>query len=157
VPEAGYSGTPLARKLGIGDDSLWAAVDLPGPVVPGDDAAELVAGFPGQRAEWTGTGPGDELDVVLLFATRLEALAPRFLELTEVLTPAGGLWVAYPKRAAKAPTDLTFENVQAVGLEAGLVDNKSCAVSHVWSGVRFVYRLADRPGLIARRAAGGER
>jgi hypothetical protein len=55
------------------------------------------------------------------------------------------LWVAYPKKSSKVPTDLTFENVQRTGLDAGLVDNKSCAIDDTWTALRFVYRLKDRP------------
>jgi hypothetical protein len=143
MPEAGYSGTPLPRKLGIRDDSLLLVEGPPAPVAPGDDAAELMAALPGLRAG----GPDESgLDVIVLFSTAREHLAARFGPLAAALAPAGGLWVAYPKKAAKVATDLDFGVVQGIGLEAGLVDNKSCAVSHIWSGVRFVVRLADRPG-----------
>jgi hypothetical protein len=143
MPEAGYSGTPLPRKLGIRDDSLLLVEGLPAPVAPGDDAAELMAALPGLRAD----GPDEgSLDVIVLFSTAREHLEARFGPLAAALAPAGGLWVAYPKKAAKVPTDLDFGVVQGIGLDAGLVDNKSCAVSHIWSGVRFVIRLADRPG-----------
>jgi hypothetical protein len=60
------------------------------------------------------------------------------------MDPAGRLWIAWPKKAAKVETDTTFENVQAIGLDAGLVDNKSCAIDDDWQALRFVYRLADR-------------
>ena len=62
----------------------------------------------------------------------------------ETLSPADGLWIAWPKKASKLETDLTFEAVQQVGLDAGLVDNKSCAIDEDWQAVRFVYRLTDR-------------
>ncbi len=61
------------------------------------------------------------------------------------LDPAGGLWVCYPKKSSTIETDLTFENVQEIGLAVGLVDNKSCAIDDDWSALRFVYRLEDRP------------
>jgi hypothetical protein len=102
-----------------------------------------MAALPGLRAD----GPDEGgLDVIVLFSTAREHLEGRFGPLAAALAPAGGLWVAYPKKAAKVPTDLDFGVVQGIGLDAGLVDNKSCAVSHIWSGVRFVIRLADRPG-----------
>jgi hypothetical protein len=143
MPEAGYSGTPLPRKLGVREDSLLLVEGPPAPVAPGDDAAELMAALPGLRA----AGPDEGgLDVIVLFSTDRAHLAARFGPLAAALAPAGGLWVAYPKKAAKVPTDLDFGAVQEIGLDAGLVDNKSCAVSHIWSGVRFVIRLADRPG-----------
>jgi hypothetical protein len=146
MPEAGYSGTPLPRKLGIREDSLLLVEGPPAPVAPGDDAAELMAALPGLRAAGPAELTGGGLDVIVLFSTAREHLAARFGPLAAALAPAGGLWVAYPKKAAKVPTDLDFGVVQGIGLEAGLVDNKSCAVSHIWSGVRFVIRLADRPG-----------
>ncbi len=90
-----------------------------------------------------GAKPGTE--VVVLFTTSREQLERRFAALRETLAPADALWVAWPKKAAKIPTDLTFEDVQRIGLEAGLVDNKSAAIDERWQAVRFVYRLADRP------------
>jgi len=71
-------------------------------------------------------------------ARQLPALKPR-------LDPAGGLWMAWPKRASGLATDVSENAVRAVGLGAGLVDNKVCAIDEVWSGLRFVYRLVDRP------------
>ena len=148
MAEAGSSGTPLARKLGVSGGSRLALVGPPAPVAPDDDAAALMAALPGRRID-----PRDgELDVIVLFSTTRDELERRFAPLVAALAPAGGLWVAYPKKAARVPTDLHFATVQAIGLEAGLVDNKSCAVSHIWSGVRFVIRLADRPAR-ARRAS----
>ena len=85
-------------------------------------------------------------DVVVWFVTRRSELERRFERLAGVLEPAGGLWVAWPKRTAGVATDLTEKAVREVGLDGGLVDNKVCAIDEVWSGLRFVYRLADRPG-----------
>ena len=82
--------------------------------------------------------------MVVLFTTSRDELERRFGELAGALAPAGGLWVAYPKKASGVPTDLTFQDVQEIGLAAGLVDNKSCAIDEVWSGVRFVIRVRDR-------------
>ena len=89
-----------------------------------------------------GAKPGAE--VVVLFTTTRAELELRFEALKAMLAPADGLWVAWPKKASKLETDLTFEAVQEVGLAAGLVDNKSCAVDADWQALRFVYRLADR-------------
>jgi DNA-binding transcriptional ArsR family regulator len=75
---------------------------------------------------------------------RRAELERRFPHLAAELTPAGGLWVAYPKKTSGKPTDLSFAAVQEVGLAAGLVDNKSCAIDETWTAVRFVRRLADR-------------
>jgi hypothetical protein len=84
-------------------------------------------------------------DVVVYFTTSREELERRFGGLKATLAPADGLWIAWPKKASGINTDLTFEVVQQTGLDAGLVDNKSCAVDEHWQALRFVYRLADRP------------
>jgi hypothetical protein len=90
-----------------------------------------------------GAKPGSE--VMVFFTTSREELARRFAALKGTLAPADGLWIAWPKKAARIETDLTFAVVQEIGLAAGLVDNKSCAIDESWQAVRFVYRLADRP------------
>ncbi len=90
-----------------------------------------------------GAKPGAE--VLVLFTTRRAELERRFPALKATLGPADGLWVAWPKKAAKLDTDLDFAAVQALGLANGLVDNKSASVDETWQALRFVYRLADRP------------
>ena len=90
-----------------------------------------------------GAKPGTE--VVVFFTTRRDELERRFPALKATLAPADGLWIAWPKRASKIETDLSFEAVQEIGLREGLVDNKSAAVDDDWQAVRFVYRLQDRP------------
>ena len=83
-------------------------------------------------------------EVVVFFTTSRAELERRFERLRDTLSPADGLWIAWPKRAAKIETDLTFEAVQKIGLGAGLVDNKSAAIDDAWQAVQFVYRVADR-------------
>ena len=83
--------------------------------------------------------------VTVFFTTSRAELEARFGALKETLAPADGLWIAWPKKASRIETDLDFETVQRMGLDAGLVDNKSCAIDEDWQAVRFVYRLADRP------------
>ena len=90
-----------------------------------------------------GAKPG--VGVVVLFTTSQAELERRFDGLKATLDPADGLWIAWPKKAAKIETDLTFDTVQRIGLDAGLVDNKSCAIDERWQALRFVYRLEDRP------------
>jgi len=90
-----------------------------------------------------GAKPGAE--VVVFFTTRREELERRFAALKATLAPADGLWVAWPKKAAKLDTDLDFDTVQRIGLANGLVDNKSAAIDERWQALRFVYRLSDRP------------
>lgn len=130
-----YSGTPLYKKLGIKEGGRVAIVNAPDGFLldPLPDGVQVL-----DRA----TKP---LDVIVLFSDSRSHLGRRFEPLKEFLQPAGGFWIAYPKKSSAIETDLTFETVQRVGLDAGLVDNKSIAVDEDWSGVRFVYRLKDRP------------
>ena len=135
---AGYSGTPLPKKLGIKPGGrvalIGAAPSFPGALEPLPPGVAVVA-------DPRGPGP---FDVILLFTPDRAALDRRFGRLAQILTPAGGLWVAWPKKASGVATDLTEDAVRQVGLDAGLVDNKVCAIDEVWSGLRFVYRLQDR-------------
>ena len=90
-----------------------------------------------------GAKPGAE--VVVLFTTSRGELERRFDALKRTLAPADGLWIAWPKKASKIETDLDFATVQRIGLDAGLVDNKSAAIDADWQAVRFVFRKQDRP------------
>ena len=89
-----------------------------------------------------GAKPG--VGVTVLFTTSRDELERRFEALKETMAPADGLWVAWPKKAAKIETDLDFDAVQRTGLDAGLVDNKSAAIDDEWQALRFVYRREDR-------------
>ena len=133
--EKDYSGTPLFKKLGIKPDSWVAILNAPDGFL---DDFELPPGV--ERL----ARPAKGLDVAVLFATRLKDLRSSFAPLAEAVFPAGGLWIAYPKKSSAVPTNLNFDNVQQVGLDGGLVDNKSCAIDDDYSGLRFVYRLTDR-------------
>jgi len=130
-----YSRTPLPQKLGVREGSRVLVVGTP-------DGFELGALPPGAGLVRPARAA---LDVVLLFVIRRTELERRFPKLAEALDPAGRLWVAWPKKASKVATDLTFEAVQRIGLGAGLVDNKSASIDGVFQGVQFVYRLKDRP------------
>jgi hypothetical protein len=136
-PAAGYSGTPLVRKLGIKPGARLALIGAP----EGFDATlgELPEGVATRQAA---RGP---LDVIVAFFVDRSTLERRLTALRAALDPSGGLWVAWPKRASGVATDLTEDVVRELGLAAGLVDNKVCAIDAVWSGLRLVYRLADRP------------
>ena len=94
-------------------------------------------------AKKLGAKPGS--DVVVLFTTSRLELERRFAGLKRMLAPADGLWIAWPKKASKIETDLDFATVQQIGLDAGLVDNKSAAVDDSWQALRFVYLKQDRP------------
>lgn len=133
----GYSGTPLVRKLGI----------RPGHRVtlrtPPDGFPSLLQPLPDDVV--IARGQRGTADVVLQFAEWRRPLAREFGKAQALLHPAGALWVCWPKKAARRPTDLTEDVVRVVGLEHGLIDVKVCAVDEVWSGLKFVYRLKDRP------------
>jgi hypothetical protein len=134
---SGYSGTPLPHKLGITDGSRVAVVSAPAHF-----DATLGPLPDGARVRRDARG---RLDVIVFFVTRRAELARRFASFARALEPDGGLWVAWPKKTSGVATDLVFDAVQAIGLDAGLVDNKVAAIDQTWSGLRFVHRRADRP------------
>jgi hypothetical protein len=138
MPHKDYSGTPLYKKLGIkpGTTLGLAGFEIEEflPII-----GELPAGVEILEVA------REPLDVLVMFATGEKQLKRRFKALAKMVRPEGGFWVAYPKKASKIETDLTFDIVQQVGLDTGLVDNKTCAIDEDWSGVRFVMRLKDRP------------
>ena len=143
---AGYSGTPLPKKLGIKDGCRLALVRAPEGFRPSLDPLP-----DGVRVRTQARG---EQDVIVFFTTRRSELERRFSVFARALEPAGGLWIAWPKRTASVATDLTEGAVREIGLSHGLVDNKVCAVDEIWSGLRFVYRVGDRP---SRNGAGPAR
>ena len=137
---AGYSGTPLAKKLGIGEGVAVVLLDAP------DGFEDVLAPLPGGvRLSRRLPRRGARADVAVFFVTAAGDLDRRFDAVAAALTPAGGLWVAWPKRSSGVPTDLTENVIRDIGVAHGMVDNKVCAVSDVWSGLRFVLRLEDRP------------
>ena len=135
---AGYSGTPLARKLGMRDghrvgwdgapSGFRASLDLPASVV-------VDLGFDQERS-W---------DVIVAFVGDPGALARALERFPPLIRWNGGLWLAWPKRSSPLAGELRDSHVRGAGLDAGLVDNKVCAVDADWSALRFVYRRADRP------------
>lgn len=132
---AGYSGTPLARKLGI---AAGAAVLLDGAPTS-FDVPELPADVRLTRR----AGPGP-YDVILCFCPDAARLATRWPVLHPRTTPAGALWIAWPKRSSGQPTDLDENAVRDFALAHGRVDVKVCAVDEIWSGLKHVIRRADR-------------
>ena len=130
----GYSGKPLAAKLGVRDGSRVLLVGAPG----GFDMAAPAGAVVRSRAS------GEPYDVVLAFCPDRAALRRRFAAQLSRLTAAGALWVAWPKRSSGVATDLDENVVRAHGLEVGLVDVKVAAVDATWSGLKFVRRVADR-------------
>ncbi len=144
---AGYSGTPLPRKLGIMADHRVALINAP----PGFD--QTLGALPPGVETGTELAGRDRFDVIVFFANNRTALRRQFGRLARRLTPAGGLWISWPKRASGRETDLNEYEVRKIGLDQGLVDNKICAVDETWSGLRFVVRLKDRRAHIPRTAA----
>jgi len=134
---AGYSGTPLVKKLGIKEGFRVALVGAPD-------------GFRGELQELPNgvsflTSLQGQLDFVMFFAKTRTELTRNFSRLAAKLKPAGMLWIAWPKKASGVATDLSDGVVREIGLDAGLVDVKVCAVNEIWSGLKFVIRVKDRP------------
>lgn len=135
---AGYSGTPLPRKLGIKAGHRIVLLKAPAGF------NKLLDPLPGDieiRTDLRGRGG---FDVIVFFVKRRAELERDFARISGRLDDAGGLWVSWPKKASGVATDVTESVVREVGLDAGLVDNKICAVDETWSGLRFVIRVADR-------------
>ena len=130
---AGYSATPLARKLGIKSGHVIALLDAPPTLL------ELLEPLPEETDVRTSLD-GGPFDVVVCFTTKRDELVRRVAQVQPVLALAGGLWVAWPKKAAKMPTEVTDDTVREVALPVGLVDNKVCAIDETWTGLRLVLR-----------------
>jgi len=132
---AGYSGTPLPKKLGIKDRFRVAFREL-----PSDVRAELQDAL---KTCQIGQDRGP-LNFAMIFVKSAADLKKSFPEFSKQLTPAGILWVGWPKKSSGVLTDLDENKVRAIGLAAGLVDVKVCAVNEIWSGLKFVIRIKDR-------------
>jgi hypothetical protein len=134
---AGYSGTPLVKKLGFKEGFRVGLVNPPRgfqkELIPLPDDVKITVG--------TLARP---LDLIVLFADSQQTLKTQFSKLAQKLATNGMLWIAWPKKASGVASDLSDNSVRHIGLEAGLVDVKVCAVNEVWSGLKFVFRLEDR-------------
>jgi hypothetical protein len=124
---AGYSGTPLLKKLGIKDGDTVVVIDGP----DGLDIPVTATRLPTSAAT---------ADVIVFFTTERADLERNLDALRTAMTPSAGLWIAWPKKASKVPTDMTEDVVREVALPTGLVDNKVCAIDETWSGLRLVVR-----------------
>jgi hypothetical protein len=126
----GYSGKPLAAKLGLKPGQRTWRGAMPASVAEeiGDTGATLL------------DRPEQGLDVVHVFTTERATLADRLAELRPLLAPTGFIWVSWPKKAAKIPTDITEDTIREICLPMGLVDVKVCAVDSVWSGLKLMIR-----------------
>jgi hypothetical protein len=134
---AGYSGTPLPKKLGIKPKFRVAFFQL-----PGDVKSELKDAL--SECQLVNDGSPEQLDCAMLFVKSQAEMKEQFPKFARRLAPAGMLWVSWPKKASGILTDLGENDVMRIGLAAGLVDVKVCAVNEVWSGLKFVIRVKDR-------------
>lgn len=141
MADAGYSGTPLAKKLGLKDGQAVAFVRLPDSLSPLKDAAlfRRIELAPDWRAL-----PEGARDVIHLFTTEAGELGQALPVLRDLIQPAGMIWVSWPKKAAKVPTDVTEDVIRRLALADVLVDVKVCAVDAVWSGLKLVIRTEQR-------------
>jgi hypothetical protein len=132
---SGYSGTPLRRKLGVVSEQTTWRLDMPDAI-----AAEIDGETPPRLV---GT-PELGLASAHLFVSQRAVLAEMLARLRPLLAPAGMIWVSWPKKAAKVPTDITEDVIRAVALPMGFVDVKVCAVDATWSGLKLVIRVSER-------------
>jgi len=138
APSAGYSGTPLLKKLGYASEQTAALIDVPKALRPHLAAAKFKT--LSETAIDTTGGLKGPLDAVHLFATERAKLKRALPLLMKRLAPAGMIWVSWPKKAAKVETDITEDVIRAEALPLGLVDVKVCAVDETWSGLKLVIR-----------------
>jgi len=129
---AGYSGTPLARKLGIKASSHVLLLDAP------PELASLLEPLPPGVAFESKAGP--QVDIAHVFVTQRQELARHLGTLRRTLKPDAALWVSWPKKASKVPTTVTEDTIRELALPMGFVDIKVCAVSDTWSGLKLVVR-----------------
>lgn len=129
---AGYSGTPLPKKLGIEEEHAICVLGAP----PGfaDTLGVKVATRLGKSP----------LDVIVFFTKQRAELEKRLADLRARMQPAAGLWIAWPKKSSGVATDITEDVIRAIALPTGLVDNKVCAIDETWSGLRLVIRRQNR-------------
>jgi Protein of unknown function (DUF3052) len=135
---AGYSGTPLPQKLGIKAQSKVAFLALPSDIETALKEDLSACRFVKNRKQ--------QIDFAMIFIKSQADMKRQFPSFARRLAPAGMLWVSWPKQTSGMPTDLNENHVRRIGLLAGLVDVKVCAVSEVWSGLKFVIQVKDRPG-----------
>lgn len=141
---AGYSGTPLTKKLGIKSGFRIILVKAPEGFSKQLDMPSAVKIISDVR---------QRADLAILFVTSFKQLTATFPKYTARIEPAGMLWVAWPKKSSGVVSDLSESVVQSFGLAQGMVDIKVCAIDETWSGLKFVFRLKDRPALNRRESS----
>jgi hypothetical protein len=135
---AGYSGTPLPKKLGIKDEHRVALLHAP------DGFDKTLGELPSGVTFGASLAGKQPLDVIVLFVKSRVVFEKELPKAAARLADTGGLWIAWPKKASKVPTDMTEDVIREVALPGGLVDNKVCAIDEVWSGLRLVVRVENR-------------
>jgi hypothetical protein len=135
---AGYAGTPLARKLGIGEGDEVALIGAP------ERFEDTLGELPDVASLHTDLADDARYDVIVAFVTQRSELEAELPRLRIRMAPACGLWIAWPKRTSRVPTDVTDQVIRDVVLPTGLVDNKVCAIDETWSGLRLVIRKQNR-------------
>jgi hypothetical protein len=136
MPVSGYSGTPLAKKLGIKDGFRMAAVNQPGHYF------DLFTDFP--ESVTIVNDPGQKKDLIHYFAKEEKQLAKDIRKLKDQIEQNGMIWISWPKKSSKVPTDITEDLIRDLALRTGLVDIKVCAVDEIWSGLKLVIPVKQR-------------
>jgi hypothetical protein len=136
--QAGYSGTPLPVKLGIGEGDEVAVIGAP------ERFEDTLGELPDVASLHTDLADNARYDVIVAFMTERSELEAELPRLRARMAPACGLWICWPKRASGVPTDLTDHVVREIALPTGLVDNKVCAIDQTWTGLRLVIRRENR-------------
>jgi hypothetical protein len=135
---AGYPGTPLGRKLGIGEGDEVALIGAP------ERFEDTLGDLPDVASLHTNLADDARYDVIVAFVTQRAELEAELPRLRARMAPACGLWIAWPKRASRVPTNMSDQVIRDVVLPTGLVDNKVCAIDDTWSGLRLVIRKQNR-------------
>ncbi len=133
---AGYSGTPLPKKLGIKENSDIVLINPP------SNYKKTLRNLP--EGVKINTKPSGNLDFIQFFTKEISELDSKFSDLKKYLNPDGILWISWPKKSSGVLTDLDENKIREIGLENGMVDVKVCAIDEIWSGLKFVFRLKDR-------------
>jgi len=139
MPNAGYSGTPLIKKVGIKPGQRICILNAP------KDYPKTLGPLPTGVQLGKQLGKSHSMDLIHFFTKERGQLQEKFPALKEALDYGGSLWISWPKRSSKMATDLNENIIREIGLDLGLVDVKVAAVDETWSGLKFVYRLEDRP------------
>ena len=143
MPDIGYSGTPLVKKLGLQSSQSVLFLQLP------ESLGQLTSacGFQSLQHDWPGT-PNRQFDCILWFGRHRDILEECALQLFSAMKPNGFIWICWPKKTSKVPTTISEDGLREILLPTGLVDVKVCAVDQTWSGLKFVIRKELRAALV---------